>query len=182
MVSSTAVYAEENGGICNEESALGSSPRAQRLLDAEQKVREAGGIVVRMAGLYDYHRGPHIVYLGTETSKRRPDGIINLIHYDDAATLCLAALIRGQTRSSYVGCDDQPITRQELVDATIDSGLFAQESETHRTTFIGTDGPLGRRLTNAMTRRTLNWQPRLATFISWLKEEQSRVIGTNNLS
>jgi hypothetical protein len=173
MVSSTAVYAEENGGICTEDSALGSTPRAQCLLDAERRVWQAGGIVVRMAGLYHRHRGPHIVYLRTKRSNRRPDGIINLIHYDDAAALCLAALIRGQGRSFYVGCDDQPVSRQELVDATIDSGLYGHRSEIHRTEFAGTNGPLGRRCSNARTRKALDWRPRYGSYMHWLRDAGS---------
>jgi nucleoside-diphosphate-sugar epimerase len=169
LVSSTAVYAEEEGGICTERSPLARSPRATRLLNAEEVVLAAGGMVVRMAGLYDHHRGPHLVYLRTQESKRRPDGLINLIHYDDAADLCLAALARGDSHAVYVGCDDEPIQRQALVDATTAADGFLTRANAHRCTFTGRDGPLGRRCDNSDTRAALGWTPRHPSYLSWLE-------------
>jgi nucleoside-diphosphate-sugar epimerase len=169
MVSSTAVYSEQNGGVCHESSPLSSSSRAMRIRAAEEKVLAAGGIVVRMAGLYDRHRGPHIVFLRTPVLERRPDGIINLIHYDDAAALCVAALARGQPESVYVGCDDEPITRQALVEASVRSDLYAQSEVLHRTRFTATEGTLGRRCSNSRTRSALGWQPRHRSFRKWLE-------------
>lgn len=172
MVSSTAVYAEAAGGRCTESSPLGDSPRARRLLDAEKRVLEAGGAVVRLAGLYDHDRGPQRVFLRMETSPRRPDGLLNLIHYEDAATLCTAALQGGRAGRVYVGCDGAPISRQELVDATARSHRYG--SGGHRCRFVGTEGPLGRRCDNEATRRELGWQPRVPSFVSWVQGDDER--------
>lgn len=168
MVSSTAVYAEVNGGICEEGSKLANDPRAERMLAAESEIIDAGGIVVRMAGLYDRDRGPHIVYLQTRKSNRRPDGVINLIHYDDAAELCVAILRRGEPGEVYLGCDDAPITRQELVELTVTSKFYGGGDSSNHCNFIGTDGPRGRRCKNSRTRSALRWQPRVASFPQWL--------------
>jgi nucleoside-diphosphate-sugar epimerase len=168
MVSSTAVYAEEDGGLCEEDSPLAATPRARRLLDAEAPIRAAGGIAVRMAGLYDRHRGPHLVYLRTETSKRRPDGLVNLIHYDDAAELCIAALERGESGAAYVGCDDEPMPRQALSDVAWSSDVFSHEEKIHRCVFTGKAGTLGRRCRNTQTRQLLDWNPRYSSFSNWL--------------
>ena len=56
---SAAVFAEDGGGDCGEESALvprGASPRTDVLLDAEDAVLSAGGCVLRLAGLYHKQR------------------------------------------------------------------------------------------------------------------------------
>ena len=54
FTSSTAVYAGKDGEECDEstpEFAVGENPRADRLLQAEASVLEAGGCVVRLSGL-----------------------------------------------------------------------------------------------------------------------------------
>ena len=133
---------------------------------AEEPIRAAGGIVVRLAGLYDFDRGPHRVFLRNETSPRRPDGLLNLLHYDDAAALCVAALARGEPGSVYLGCDDQPLTRQALVDAALESDLY---DGALRCAFSGEDGPIGRRCNSAETRRLLDWRPAHSGFRAWLR-------------
>jgi hypothetical protein len=168
MVSSTAVYMEQDGGSCHEGALLAQSSRALRLLVAEECITAAGGIVVRMAGLYDLYRGPHIVYLRTRESPRRPEGLINLIHYDDAAELCLAALKRGESDGVYIGCDDEPIQRLALTEAAFNAEVYAGKRSGERCKFNGHDGPLGRRCCNTRTRLALGWQPRYASFLMWL--------------
>ncbi len=156
QVSSTAVYAESAGGRCVEGSPLAGGERAQRMLEAEQLVLRAGGVVIRMAGLYDAERGPHRVYARTAESPRRPDGLVNLIHYDDAAELCHRALLDGEPGAVYLGCDGHPLTRSELVAAVAGSCRFT-----------GTEGPLGRRCDNPETRARLGFTPRWPSFLDW---------------
>ncbi|MCL4235273.1 MAG: hypothetical protein KJ042_12230, partial [Deltaproteobacteria bacterium] len=117
MTSSTAVYPDDDGGLFREDSPTVDTPRSHELLDAEAPVLAAGGCVVRLAGLYDAERGPHRVYARMAESDRRPDALINLIHYDDAASLCVAALGAGFPGRVFIGCDDAPITRADLVRA-----------------------------------------------------------------
>ena len=106
--------------------------------------------------------------VNAELSPRQPDGLINLIHYDDAATLCLAALERGQRGSIYLGCDRQPITRAELVEATLRSGKFPDARA--GTTFDGKTGSRGRCCDARRTRERLDWSPRFPSFAGWLSE------------
>ena len=170
MVSSTAVYAEGNGGTCDEKGFLADTPRAKKLLAAEQIILEKGGSVVRLTGLYNKDRGPHRVFLRLKNSSRRPDGILNLIHYDDAADLCIRALaIKDKDKNAgavYLGCDNQPITRQELTEAAVRSGLWAPKAQ--NCIFTGTEGPMGRRCLNSETRKILDWQPHYHSFYTWL--------------
>jgi nucleoside-diphosphate-sugar epimerase len=169
ITSSTAVYAEADGGRCAEDSPLASSPRAARLREAEERMLGAGAAVVRLAGLYDRDRGPHRVYLRTATSQRRPDGLISLIHYDDAASLCVAVLDRGRSGAIYLGCDDHPITRWELVEAAARSRRYRTLTDpTQVCSFTGSDGPLGRRCDSSWTRQQLGWKPTYPGFLDWL--------------
>ncbi|MBZ0272279.1 hypothetical protein K8I61_09585 [bacterium] len=165
MTSSTAVYAEMDGGPITENAPLSDSPRAAGLLAAEELIRGAGGIVVRLAGLYDARRGPHRVYLRTPKSPRRPDGIVNLIHEADAARLIVAALQRGEPGAIYLGADGHPITRQAMVDTLASAGLYADAPPT---TFTGSDDPLGRRVDPRWTWAALSEKPRVRDFGSWL--------------
>ncbi len=158
FVSSTAVYAEENGGVVVESSPVGDSQRATRLLKAETHVKAASGTIVRLAGLYDELSGPHLHYLANETSELRGDAWINLIHYDDAATLVLATLLGKYPSIAFLGCDDAPISRQELTAA------YSKGTKQRACVFLGKDGPLGKRCDNTFTRDTLHWRPRWTTF------------------
>ena len=171
ITSSTAVYAEEDGGRCVEGSPLAESGRAVRLRDAEARILQTGGLVVRLAGLYDHDRGPHRVYLRTRSSPRRPDGLLSLIHYDDAATLCVQALARGQAGAIYLGCDDQPVTRLELVEAVVRSQRYRTGGEPPEACrFTGFEKPLGRRCDNAWTRQALGWEPTHRRFLDWIDD------------
>lgn len=169
ITSSTAVYAETEGGRCVEGSPLADSPRALRLRDAEECLLGAGALVVRLAGLYDHDRGPHRAYLRARTSPRRPDGLISLIHYDDAASLCVQALLRGQPGAIYLGCDDHPMTRQELVQAVVRSQRYrTANGPPPACRFTGTEGPRGRRCDSTWTRRALEWEPSHRSFLDWV--------------
>jgi len=170
FTSSTAVYAEAEGNSCTEESPLATSERALPLLESEQIVRNSHGIAVRLAGLYDRERGPHRVYLRKVESARRPDGLVNLLHYDDAAALCALALDRGVPGSTYLGCDNTPITRQELVAAAAAAEReIAGAEEARACAFTGTHGPLGRRCDSTSTRESLGWAPEHGSFRDWLR-------------
>ncbi len=166
MSSSTAVYAESEGNLCTESSPLAENDRARRLLANEAVVLDAGGVVIRLAGLYDEERGPHRVYLRKSESPRRPDGLVNLVHYDDAAMLCALALEDGDPEAIYIGCDNAPITREELAAAAAQRAI-ANGEEARPCVFTASDGPLGRRCDSSWTQSALGWSPRHASFAAW---------------
>jgi nucleoside-diphosphate-sugar epimerase len=79
-----------------------------RLIEAEQLVLAAGGNIIRLAGLYHATRGPHTYYLqsseyGMQSQERQTafkvDGsghaLLNMLHYEDAASVVVAALESG---------------------------------------------------------------------------------------
>lgn len=87
-----AVYKTTNGPCdeTDELQSLGTSERIDRLLNAEAAALDAGGNVLRLVGLYHKTRGPHTFFLKKGTIERNGEGVINMVHYEDAARLMLA--------------------------------------------------------------------------------------------
>ena len=83
---------------------------------------DSGGTVLRLGGLYHLRRGAHNYWVcsGKSPFASSPDGLINLIHYDDAAEAVLCALKEkpcggeGKKRQLYLVTDGVPISRKEI--------------------------------------------------------------------
>ncbi|KAI7726454.1 hypothetical protein M8C21_018344 [Ambrosia artemisiifolia] len=154
FTSSSAPYDRYDNGDCIEDSQvvpIGKSPRTDILLKAEQKVLEAGGCVVR---------GMHLYYLKQGTIEANPDHLVNLIHYEDAASLCVAILKKKLRGRLFLGCDNHPVSRQEVMDLVAKSGKF----DNTFVGFTGTDGVLGKKLNNSRTREEIGWEPKYKSF------------------
>ncbi|KAJ0477617.1 putative NAD(P)-binding domain superfamily [Helianthus annuus] len=163
FTSSSAPYDRYDNGDCNEDSPvvpIGKSPRTDILLKAEKKVLEAGGCVVRLAGLYKLDRGMHLYYLKQGTIEANPHHLVNLIHYEDAASLCVAILKKKLCGRLFLGCDNHPVSRQEVMDLVAKSGKF----DNTFVGFTGTDGVLGKKLNNSKTREEIGWEPKYKSF------------------
>lgn len=95
FTSSSGMYAAQSGVVDEEGEELPSdhSERIARLSGAEKAVLTAGGNVVRLAGLYHANRGPHSFFFSKGVIERRGDSILNLIHYEDAASIAVAVRI-----------------------------------------------------------------------------------------
>ncbi|KAL6581867.1 hypothetical protein OROMI_005881 [Orobanche minor] len=144
---------------------IGRSPRTDNLLKAEKVVLEAGGCVVRLAGLYKVDRGAHTYWLEKGTHDIRPDHILNLIHYEDAASLSVNILKKKLRSRIFLGCDNHPLSRQELMDLVNKSGNYSKKFEA----FTGTSDPLGKKLDNSKTRAELGWEPKYPSFAQFLE-------------
>ncbi|XP_020113814.1 uncharacterized protein LOC109727979 isoform X2 [Ananas comosus] len=167
FTSSTAVYDCNDNGFCDEDSPvvpIGRSPRADVLLKAEKVVLEVGGCVLRLAGLYKEDRGAHTYWLQKGTVDMRPDHILNLIHYEDAASLSVAIMQKKLRGRIFLGCDNHPLSRQELMDCVNNSGKFSKKFEG----FTGTNDPLGKRINNSKTRAEIGWEPKYPSFPEFL--------------
>ncbi|VAH40511.1 unnamed protein product [Triticum turgidum subsp. durum] len=130
FTSSTALYDCSDNRLCNEDCPsipVGRGPRTDVLLRAENVVLEAGGCVLRLAGLYKIDRGAHYFWLRKGTLDSRPDHIINQIHYEDAASLAIAIMKKRPRGRIFLGCDNKPLSRQEIMDAVNKSGKFDTE-------------------------------------------------------
>ena len=173
FTSSTAVYAGTDGETCDEttpEYAVGENPRADRLLQAEAAVLEAGGCVVRLSGLYHSTRGAHMYFLKTPTIKSSPDGIVNLVHYEDAAAAVVDALgaqLDGTSEGGevFLATDGAPITRKDMVEACLESVAYDEGAMPE---FSGDDAATGKSMTNPKTRERLGWKPTHSSFAEFV--------------
>ncbi len=94
----------------------------QQQQGCERAVVDSGGTVLRLGGLYHLRRGAHNYWVcsGKSPFASSPDGLINLIHYDDAAEAVLCALKEkpcggeGKKRQLYLVTDGVPISRKEI--------------------------------------------------------------------
>ncbi|XP_010517243.1 PREDICTED: uncharacterized protein LOC104792722 [Camelina sativa] len=167
FTSSSAPYDCFDNGECNEDSPvvpLGKSPRTDVLLKAEKVVLECGGKVLRLAGLYTESRGAHTYWLNKGTIDARPDHILNLIHYEDAASLAVAVMKKKPGGRIFLGCDNHPLSRQEVMDLMDQSGKYDQKFKG----FTSTSGPLGKKLDNSRTRAEIGWEPKYPSFAQFL--------------
>eukprot|EP01018_Ginkgo_biloba_P017689 Gb_09475 [translate_table: standard] len=167
FTSSSVVYDRSDNGLCFEETPtvpIGNSSRTDVLLKAENEVLKVGGSIVRLAGLYKLDRGAHVYCLGKGTVEARPDHIVNLIHYEDAASLCMSILKRKFRQRVFVGCDNHPLSRKDLMEYVNKSGKFNGKFHS----FTGVDGPLGKRMDNTKTRNETGWEPKYPSFVQFL--------------
>jgi len=172
FTSSSAVYADSDGLACDERTpalALGASPRADGLLKAEAAARDAGGAALRLAGLYTRSRGAHTYFMRQPEVPARPDGLLNLLHYGDAASAAVAALRRGGPEArgaTYIACDGSPVGREEMMRLALGSGHFPDGAMPR---FTGpASAPRGRRMDCPATRAALGWAPRFASFAAFI--------------
>ncbi|ACO64862.1 predicted protein [Micromonas commoda] len=173
FTSSTAVYAGKDGEPCDESTPqfeIGESPRADRLLKAEAAVLAAGGSVVRLAGLYHSQRGAHMYFLKTPSLASNADGLVNLIHYEDAAAACVDVLVaqfEGRTGGGevFLATDGVPVTRKEMVECCLESDAY----DGNMPEFTEDNGPLGKSMNNPQTREKLGWVPVHASFVEFVE-------------
>ena len=145
------------------------NPRSERLQSAEAVVKEVGGTSLRLAGLYTLERGAHNFWLmgGKPEVGGRSDGLVNLLHYDDAAGSVVAALqvsnpmesINGKT---FLVSDGNPLTRQQICESSLKSKRYAGMKIP---VFTGTnDDPIGKLYDGSYTNKVLKWKPRYPSF------------------
>ncbi|XP_024192845.1 uncharacterized protein LOC112196674 isoform X1 [Rosa chinensis] len=168
FTSSSAPYDCNDNSPCDEDTPvvpIGRSPRTDVLLNAEKVVLEFGGVVLRLAGLYKADRGAHVYWLSKGTVDTNPDHVLNLIHYEDAASLSVAILKKQLRNRILLGCDNHPLSRKEVMDLVNKSGKFTKVFES----FTGTTDPLGKRLNNSKTRAEIGWEPKYPSFSQFLE-------------
>lgn len=114
---------------------------------------------------YKAGRGAHTYWLKQGSVDIRPDHILNLIHYEDAASLAISILKRKLHGRIFLGCDNNPLSRKEVMELVNKSGKYNQKFEG----FTGTTGPLGKKLNNSKTRAELGWEPKYPSFAQFLE-------------
>ncbi|MGB5290027.1 MAG: SDR family oxidoreductase [Lysobacterales bacterium] len=120
VVSSTAVFGEDSGGIVNEET----DPRptgfnGKVLLEMEQLAGRCTDklVVVRISGIYGPGR-ERLIRLAASDGleiQQDPPSFTNRIHRDDAAAALKHLLEIDNPHALYVATDDRPAPRYEVV-------------------------------------------------------------------
>jgi hypothetical protein len=110
--------------------------------------KEYGAIVLRVAGIYGPGRNPlNWIRQGRVGPSRK---YVNLIHVEDLAAVCLAALERGKPGEAYNVSDGQPHTWNEIcVTALQRWGVTAAA--------VKADPSSGKRISNAKLRAELGY-------------------------
>ena len=169
FTSSTSVYAQTNGEWVDEESAAEPAHETGRILrEAEEFVRQNGGTVARLAGIYGPGRSALLrKFLSGEA---RIDGegerFLNQAHRDDiAAAILLLARLPNESIVNVV--DDEPLS-QRAAYAWLAAKLGRPLPPSAETPAARKRGASNKRVRNAKL-RALGWTPRFSTFASGME-------------
>ena len=120
-----------------------------RMQGEEYLRNELGAIVLRVAGIYGPGRNPlDWIRQGRVGPSRK---YVNLIHVEDLAAICLAALERGKPGEIYNISDGQPHTWNEIC-------VTAQQRWGVTAAAIKEDHSSGKRISNAKLRSELDYR------------------------
>ena len=171
FTSSGGVYEGVDGETVNEASPTSdpeTNPRSGRMVNAEREAIALGGCALRLAGLYTLERGAHNYWLEkcAETGiQGREDGIVNLLHYDDAASACLAGLKVGpgvNSKQRYLISDGNPTTRRGICESGLKNSKYAQFT---MPPFLGkADAMKGKVYDGTKSNEALQWKPTYSSF------------------
>lgn len=121
LVSSTAVYGEDQGGIVDEETPPGPTAFNGRiLLEMEQLASRCTEnlVVVRISGIYGPGR-ERLIRLAASDGlevQQTPPYFTNRIHRDDAAAALKHLLTIEKPERLYLATDDQPAPRYDVIE------------------------------------------------------------------
>ena len=165
FTSSTVVYGDGSNTV-NEGFRLDTrSARATKMISAEEDMIKREGSVIRLAGLYTVDRGPHTFWIKNGEVDSNADGMVNLLHYEDAADVCVEALVSGKPGMIYLASDDEPVTRENLCKAAVASGSI-QNAE--MPTFASQTGAPGKIIDSSLTKEKLKWSPKYPSFQEYM--------------
>eukprot|EP01033_Poteriospumella_lacustris_P005032 gene5032-3593_t len=84
-----------------------------------------------------------------------------MIHYEDAASFVVAALNASVKRMVLMAVDDKTVTKKEICEAALSSGLFPGAKMPQ---FRTDSGPLGKRCDGSFSKAYLQWKPAFPSF------------------
>ena len=170
LSSSTAVYGDHAGAVVEAETPCRTAgERGARLLAIEQAwLAHRGRALVRLAGLYGPGRVIGQAGLLADTPVAGdPDGWLNLLHVEDAASLLLACLHAKSAANIELGSDGRPCTRRDYYHH------LAARLDRPSPRFSGGENVRGagsRRCDPASTRRRIGWYPMYSDFRAGLAQ------------
>jgi nucleoside-diphosphate-sugar epimerase len=167
FTSSTSVYAQRDGEWVDEESVAEPAHETGKILrEAEELVRQNGGTIARLAGIYGPGRSALLRKFLAGDAQLEPGRILNHAHRDDIA----AALLRLATASAggiFNVADDEPIAQSDAcawLAAKLNRPLppIATEPATRKR------GASNKRVSNRKL-RSLGWAPRFPNFAAGME-------------
>jgi nucleoside-diphosphate-sugar epimerase len=128
-ISTSGVYGDCGGAQISETQPLKpQSPRAQRRVAAEQRIRDwairnhASACILRVPGIYAADRLPlERLQANSPTIAAAEDSHTNHIHADDLARIVVAALRYGKPNRVYHASDDSELKMSDYFDAVADA-------------------------------------------------------------
>ena len=150
------------------------NPRSARLINAEQRVLSGEGACLRLAGLYSLNRGAHNYWITSGKSvEGRADGMINQVHYDDAARAVLASLRAGPSvvnGNIFLISDGHPMTRAQICESALKNKHFAGYKLPK---FLGTNkDSVGKIYDGSASNKALNWDPVYQSFDAFMVSKE----------
>lgn len=156
FISSTRVYgrSQGEGGAWIDESV---EPRpddedGRSLLEAEQIVREASGIVFRLGGIYGPGRNRIRQIRSGELLPEFSETYVNRIHVEDVVRGIELLLNKGRPGEVYLGVDDQPTTQNEFYTWLFER-LSLQRSPYGSKATAHSHGPSNKRCSNGKVKK-----------------------------
>lgn len=122
LISSTSVYGQRDGSWVDETTdpkingyeTEEAAKKAAILLQSEKRVLDAGGIVLRLGGIYGLGRH-RLAALKSGKMKAVPsDAWINRIRVEDIVAAIRILMEKGKPGEIYLGVDDRPSTQKEF--------------------------------------------------------------------
>lgn len=168
-LSTTGVYGDLAGGWAMEWSPVHpQSERAKRRVLAENQWQHASSgraRIVRLPGIYGPGRSTFdALKEGRARRVIKPGQVFSRVHVDDIASGLQALIERPAVSGVFHLCDDQPAPPQDLV--TFAAELLGMEPPACVTFEEAQLSPMAKsfyaeckRVSNARTKATLNWQP-----------------------
>ncbi len=187
--SSTSVYAQNDGGVVTEKSAVvPDAPTATVLVETEKLLltavaeRRLPAVILRVAGIYGPARGHSFKQFLRGEARIEGDGArwLNMIHRDDVIGAIIAALERGTPGEIYNAADNEPVTQLNFfvwLAAELQKPLppsLAMEAGAGRKR-----GATNKRVSNAKLLAELNYQFQFPNFRAGYAAEIARLASEN---
>lgn len=161
FVSSSSVYGQDSGEWVDENSPTEPQSEGGRIcLRAEQSLRshDLSSTVLRLSGLY----GPGRLLARIDALHRgemiggNPDAWLNLIHVEDAARACQAALTAKTPAPLYLVSDSLPVQRFQYYSELANRVGAPAPQYDHRPTERHVSGGVNKRCCSALIQRELS--------------------------